>query len=72
VLNSGPKTLAGGDLCNVLRTAGDRREGASNVARMGEGSLQVTIDARYSLPEATAAHAYLESRRALDKVLLIH
>ena len=72
VLMDGSKTLTGGDLWNVLRTASDRRERAAELfARVRAGSLKVAIDARYPLAEGAAAHAHLQSRRALGKVLLI-
>ncbi|MFD0740530.1 quinone oxidoreductase family protein [Lysobacter koreensis] len=72
VLMDGSKTLTGGDLWNVLRTAADRRERAAELFdRVRDGSLRVTIDARYPLAEGAAAHAHLESRRALGKVLLL-
>lgn len=68
----GSKTLTGGDLWNVLRTATGRRERAAELfARVRDGSLKVTVDARYPLADGAAAHAHLESRRALGKVLLI-
>jgi NADPH2:quinone reductase len=72
VLMDGSKTLTGGDLWNVLRTAADRRGRAFELfARAQAGTLKVVIDARYPLAEGAAAHAHLESRRALGKVLLI-
>ena len=71
-LMDGSKTLTGGDLWNVLRTATDRRQRASELfTRVQTGSLKVAIDARYALAEGAAAHAHLENRRALGKVLLI-
>lgn len=72
VLMDGSKTLTGGDLWNVLRTATDRRQRAFELfARVHAGTLKVAIDARYPLADGAAAHAHLESRRALGKVLLI-
>ncbi len=35
------------------------------------GRLQVVIDRRYPLSEASAAHAYIESRRAFGRVVLV-
>jgi NADPH2:quinone reductase len=35
------------------------------------GELQVLIDKTFPLSEAAAAHAYIESRRAVGRVLLI-
>ena len=72
VLMDGSKTLTGGDLWNVLRSAEDRRRRAAALfAKVRDGSLRVAIDARYPLAAGAAAHAHLQSRRALGKVLLI-
>jgi NADPH2:quinone reductase len=66
------KTLTGGDLWNVLRTAEDRRNRAAELfAWIREGSLRLHIAARYPLAEGAAAHAFLESRKSSGKVLLI-
>jgi NADPH2:quinone reductase len=71
-LMDGSKSLTGGDLWNVLRSAEDRRTRSAELfARVRSGALQVAIDARYPLVEGAAAHAHLESRRALGKILLI-
>ncbi|WP_133499878.1 quinone oxidoreductase family protein [Cognatilysobacter terrigena] len=72
VLMDGSKTITGGDLWNVLRTADDRRTRAAQLFEsVRRGDLHVAIDARYPLADGAAAHAHLESRRALGKVLLI-
>ncbi len=72
MLMDGSKTLTGGDLWNVLRTAQDRRERAAELfARVRDGALKITIDSRYPLEQGADAHRHLESRRALGKVLLI-
>ncbi|MEO6137712.1 MAG: quinone oxidoreductase [Luteimonas sp.] len=72
MLMDGSKTLTGGDLWNVLRTPADRRmRSAELFDAVRHGTLKVTIDARYPLSEGAAAHAHLESRRALGKVLLV-
>lgn len=72
VLMDGSKSLTGGDLWNVLRTADDRRTRAAELfACVRSGALNVAIDARYPLAEGASAHAHLESRRASGKVLLI-
>lgn len=72
LLMDGSKTLTGGDLWNVLRTATDRRTRSAELFdAVRSGKLKVNIDARYPLSEGAAAHAHLESRRALGKVLLI-
>jgi NADPH2:quinone reductase len=38
---------------------------------VGAGRLQVVVDRTYPLAEAAAAHAYLESRQAVGRVVLI-
>jgi NADPH2:quinone reductase len=72
LLMDGSKSLTGGDLWNVLRSADDRRSRSAELfARVRSGALRVMIDARYALADGASAHAHLESRRALGKVLLI-
>lgn len=72
LLLDGSKTLTGGDLWNVLRTKEDRRDRAAELfAAARDGDLRVNIDARFALTDGAAAHAHLESRRAVGKVLLI-
>ncbi len=44
---------------------------ARHLAEIAEGRLQVIIDRRYPLSEAAAAHAFIESRQAFGRVLLI-
>ena len=41
------------------------------VDEVGAGSLQVVVDKTFPLSEAAAAHAYIESRKAVGRVLLI-
>jgi NADPH2:quinone reductase len=66
------KSLTGGDLWNVLRTAEDRRGRAAELfGWILDGSLKVHVGARFPLAEGAAAHAFLESRRSSGKVLLI-
>lgn len=66
------KSLTGGDLWNVLRTAEDRRSRAAELfGWILEGSLKVHVAARFPLAEGAAAHAFLESRQSSGKVLLI-
>lgn len=72
MLMDGSRSLTGGDLWNVLRSADDRRtRSAALFEAVRSGQLTVNIDARYPLADGTAAHAHLESRRAVGKVLLI-
>jgi NADPH2:quinone reductase len=44
---------------------------ARHVDDVAAGRLQVVIDRTYPLAEAAAAHAYLESRQAVGRVVLI-
>jgi NADPH2:quinone reductase len=72
MLMDSSKSLTGGDLWNVLRTAEDRRTRAAELfGWVRAGSLKVQIAARYPLAEGAAAHAFLESRKSSGKVLLI-
>jgi NADPH2:quinone reductase len=41
------------------------------IADVARGALQVVVDRRFPLAEAAAAHAYIESRQAVGRVLLI-
>jgi NADPH:quinone reductase len=64
-------TLTGGDLWNVLTSATIRRERAAALfAQIRAGQLQPKIAARFLLSEGGKAHAHLESREAIGKVLL--
>ena len=49
--------------------ASDDRATSSTTSRSGR--LQVVVDRTYPLAEAAAAHAYLESRQAVGRVVLI-
>ena len=44
---------------------------ASHLEDVAAGRLRVVIDRRYPLEHAAEAHAYIESRRAFGRVLLI-
>jgi NADPH:quinone reductase len=44
---------------------------ARHLAEIAAGTLKVVIDRRYPLAEAAQAHAYIESRQAFGRVLLI-
>jgi NADPH2:quinone reductase len=64
--------LVGGDLWNVLRTAADRRERSARLfAAMQTGQLNVRVAERFALKDGARAHAFLEGRQAIGKVLLI-
>lgn len=66
------KSLTGGDLWNVLTSHEERVERAAELFEaVRSGRLDVRIAARFPLAEGAAAHAFLEGRGALGKVLLI-
>jgi len=44
---------------------------ARHLDEIAAGRLRVVIDRRFALAEAAAAHAYIESRRAFGRVLLV-
>ena len=44
---------------------------ARHLADVASGALRVVIDREYPLADAAAAHAYVESRQAFGRVLLI-
>lgn len=44
---------------------------AQHLREIAEGKLRVVVDRRFPLSEAAAAHAYIESRQAFGRVLLI-
>lgn len=65
-------TLTGGDLWNVLTSAAVRRERAAALFAMVRSSaVRPRIAVRFSLSDGAKAHAYIESRGAIGKVLLI-
>jgi NADPH2:quinone reductase len=64
-------TLTGGDLWNVLTSASIRRDRAAALfAQIRAGQLRPNIAAHFPLSDGAQAHAYLESREAIGKVLL--
>jgi NADPH2:quinone reductase len=64
-------TLTGGDLWNVLTSAEIRRERATELfAQIRNGTLKPTIAATYELRDGAKAHAFLESRGAVGKVVM--
>jgi NADPH2:quinone reductase len=65
-------SLTGGDLWNVLRTRDDRIRRAHVLFDwVRSGQLKVRIARRFPLAEGAQAHAFLEGRGSLGKVLLI-
>lgn len=73
VLASGNQTLTGVSLAleAVLQPDRVRAMVARHLDDVASGSLKVVIDRRYPLSEAAGAHAYIESRQAFGRVLLI-
>lgn len=72
VLMDGSKRLVGGDLWNVLTGPDERRRRAAELFGMLErGDLRQPIAARFALADGARAHAMLESRQTIGKVLLI-
>jgi NADPH2:quinone reductase len=64
-------TLTGGDLWNVLTGPAERRRRAAALfEQIRQGSVRPQIAARIPLRDGARAHAYLESRAAIGKVLL--
>jgi len=66
------KTLTGGDLWNVLTSAGERRRRAGALWRWVEsGALRLGPVRRFPLAAGAAAHRLLESRESVGKILLV-
>ncbi|MDR3385852.1 MAG: quinone oxidoreductase [Rudaea sp.] len=66
------KSLTGGDLWNVLTSPAERRARSAELFEWARGGrLHVAVAGRYPLADGALAHAFLESRNALGKVLLI-
>lgn len=66
------KTLTGGDLWNVLTSRAERVGRAAELFEwVRSGKLKVRISETFSLRDGAKAHAYLESRQSIGKVLLI-
>jgi len=66
------RSLTGGDLWNVLTSSAERVRRAGELFQwLAEGKVEVRIAARYPLAEGAQAHAALESRATIGKILLI-
>lgn len=66
------KTLTGGDLWNVLTSPEERAKRAAELlAWIAGGKLKVKIARAFPLADGKPAHEFLESRRAIGKVLLL-
>ena len=71
VLSMGNQSLTGVFLgAEILRERARAMIGRL-VEEVGRGELQVVIDRTFPLSEAAAAHAFIESRQAVGRVLLI-
>ncbi|MDN3922685.1 quinone oxidoreductase family protein [Roseateles violae] len=72
ILMDGSKRLVGGDLWNVLSSAEQRQRRADELfALVAAGALRVPIAARFTLAEGARAHALLEARGTVGKLLLL-
>ncbi|MGH0036488.1 MAG: quinone oxidoreductase family protein [Myxococcota bacterium] len=72
-LRPGNKTLTGVFFGAELALHHDRVHPMvdRHIAAVGSGELEIVIDRRFGLAEAAEAHAYIESRQAFGRVLLI-
>lgn len=72
-LRPGNKTITGIFLGAELMLSHERVHGmiARHLDDLARGELRVAIDREYPLSEAAAAHAFVESRQAFGRVLLI-
>jgi NADPH2:quinone reductase len=72
-LSAGNRTLTGVYLAVEALLQPERVQAmvARHLQDVAAGSLKVVIDRTYPLSEAAAAHAYIESRQAFGRVLLI-
>jgi NADPH2:quinone reductase len=72
-LRPGNKTLTGVFLGAELMLSHARVHGmiARHLDDLARGALRIVVDREFALAEAAAAHAYIESRRAFGRVLLV-
>ena len=70
-LMSGNQTLVGVFLGAEIFTDRARAMIARHLAEVASGSLRVLVDRTYPLASAADAHAYVESRQAVGRVVLI-
>lgn len=70
-LIAGNKSIIGLALGMEMTTSRVRKSVKALIERVAKGELRVLIDRAFPLAEAAAAHAYIESRRAVGRVLLI-
>ena len=70
-LMGGNRSISGVFLGAEINTDRVQKNIASLIDRVAKGELKVVIDREFPLSEAAAAHAYIESRQAVGRVLLI-
>jgi NADPH2:quinone reductase len=70
-LMGGNRTLSGVFLGAEIATDRVHNMIQTLVDEVAEGKLKVLVDRTFPLSEAAAAHAYIESRKAVGRVLLI-
>jgi NADPH:quinone reductase len=70
-LSMGNHSLTGVFLGAEIMNPRTRSMIADRIADVASGALQVLVDRTYPLEEAAAAHAYIESRQAVGRVVLI-
>ena len=70
-LMGGNRTISGVFLGAELNTDRVQKNMVRLIDRVAGGELKVVIDREFPLSEAAAAHAYIESRQAVGRVLLI-
>jgi NADPH:quinone reductase len=70
-LIAGNRALIGLALGAEMRTQRVRTSVQRLIERVGRGELTVVLDREFPLSEAAGAHAYIESRQAVGRVLLI-
>jgi NADPH2:quinone reductase len=71
VLGMGNQSLTGVFLGAEILNARTRAMIGRHIDDVAAGKLQVVVDRAYPLAEAAAAHAYLESRQAVGRVVLV-
>lgn len=70
-LSAGNHSLTGVFFGAEIATERARAMVARHVADVASGELRVVVDRTFPLAEAAAAHAYLESRQAVGRVVLV-
>ena len=71
VLGAGNHSLTGVFLGAEITNPRTRAMIADRIADVASGALEVLVDRTYPLAEAAAAHAYIESRQAVGRVVLV-